>query len=75
MEKIDDILVFHGGGGVRVNSGDGGGMNLGQDRVIFSWCGNDEVDGLLFNIQAQADLAWDSDSDGSGGFNYIDKYL
>lgn len=44
-------------------------MNLGIHGIILMWSGNNKVDGLLFHVQSQRDLAWDPDSHGADGFN------
>jgi hypothetical protein len=51
--------------GVTVDGGDSGGVNLGDDGILFSWGIDDEVDGVLLDVNSNGHLTWDTDTEGT----------
>jgi hypothetical protein len=71
VEEVHNFLVLEGSGGIGLDGGESSRVNLSQHGVLLGWGGENEVDGLLLHIQTNADLSWNSDSEGSDGLNGV----
>lgn len=65
VEEVDDFLVLKGGWGIGLDGGESSSVDLSQQRILLSGSGEDKVHVLLFDVNSDGDLPWDSDSESS----------